>query len=479
MSQHPNSPGFTPLETPSTDVSESSNVPRVSVRKSLTGFTLLEILLVVGIIAILAGIVIVAINPSRQLATVRNTERKSDLKQIYNAITQYYIDHNAYPASSTPAVLTEICDTGTTTYPSSVSCGSLIDLSPLVPTYLVAIPKDPQGSIFSLVPQALAVTNGTGYWIMRDPTNKIVLSAPQAELNISVAIGTTTVATNNSTTTGQVVGGCTATGGTITTSGNYKIHTFTNIGSDTFTVISGNCDAEVLVVAGGGGGGVSDGASGPGGGGGVVHVSSYPLTEQAYAVTVGNGGVARSGWGQGNNGGDSVFGSLTAIGGGGGCGGTDPGQTGKDGGSGGGGCYGYGAGGASTQTTTNGGFANSGFGYRGGTGYAQSGAHGTGGGGGAGGVGADGTGSSGGNGGIGKGYSISGSQVYYGGGGGGGVLTSGYTWGTGGLDGGGGGADGVAGTNGLGGGGGGSRQGGTGGVGGAGGSGVVIIKYAM
>ena len=72
------------------------------------GFTLLEILLVVGIIAILAGIVIVAINPSRQLATVRNTQRLSDLKQISNAMTQYYIDHNAYPASTTPSTLTEI-----------------------------------------------------------------------------------------------------------------------------------------------------------------------------------------------------------------------------------------------------------------------------------------------------------------------------------------------------------------------------------
>ena len=57
------------------------------------GFTLLEILLVVGIISILAGIVIVAINPSKQLATVRNAERKSDIKQIDSALTQYYIDN--------------------------------------------------------------------------------------------------------------------------------------------------------------------------------------------------------------------------------------------------------------------------------------------------------------------------------------------------------------------------------------------------
>lgn len=77
------------------------------------GFTLLEILLVVGIIAVLAGIVIVAINPSKQLATVRDTERKSDIKQINNALMQYYIDNHEYPDSvSSVTTLKEICNTG-------------------------------------------------------------------------------------------------------------------------------------------------------------------------------------------------------------------------------------------------------------------------------------------------------------------------------------------------------------------------------
>ena len=113
------------------------------------GFTLLEILLVVGIIAILAGIVIIAINPTKQLGTTRNTERKSDIKQIDSALKQYYIDHNHFP-TTTPDALTEICDTGTSTYPdmySTCSGNGLIDLSMLVPTYLTAIPKDPQATL--------------------------------------------------------------------------------------------------------------------------------------------------------------------------------------------------------------------------------------------------------------------------------------------------------------------------------------------
>jgi prepilin-type N-terminal cleavage/methylation domain-containing protein len=69
------------------------------------GFTLLEILLVVGIISLLAGIVIIAINPGKQLATVRNTERKSDIKQINSALTQYYIDHNILKLILSPTMV--------------------------------------------------------------------------------------------------------------------------------------------------------------------------------------------------------------------------------------------------------------------------------------------------------------------------------------------------------------------------------------
>ena len=60
------------------------------------GFTLLEILLVVGIIAILSGIVIIAINPARQLANVRDAQRKLALSEINSALAQYTF-YNPYP----------------------------------------------------------------------------------------------------------------------------------------------------------------------------------------------------------------------------------------------------------------------------------------------------------------------------------------------------------------------------------------------
>lgn len=108
-----------------------------------------------------------------------------------------------------------------------------------------------------------------------------------------------------------------ATGGTVTTSGNYKIHVFT--ASGTFTVTSGGT-AQVLVVGGGGAGSGNGGNSttGGGGAGGLIWDTAYTLTPGAYPVTVGAGGVGavdnyapRTG----NSGAPSIFGSHTMSGG--------------------------------------------------------------------------------------------------------------------------------------------------------------------
>jgi len=236
---------------------------------------------------------------------------------------------------------------------------------------------------------------------------------------------------------------------------------------------------EVLVVAGGGGGG---GRSGGGGGaGGLIYNSNFSVTPgSAITVTVGGGGAGGSGSGPpGSDGQNSVFDTLTAIGGGGG--GSDGANAGRSGGSGGGGKYGSG-----------GGSGTSGQGFAGGSG--TSGTWKAGGGGGAGDVGVNGSANPHkcGDGGPGLGFYISGTFTYYSGGGGGGSHNSGgggccddsSARGLGGIGGGGdGGTPGGrnSGTNGTantgGGGGGGSTTTSSGGAGGNGGSGIVIVRY--
>jgi hypothetical protein len=108
----------------------------------------------------------------------------------------------------------------------------------------------------------------------------------------------------------------------------WEIHTFTANGTLDFGgAPPANLTAQVLVVAGGGGGGYTASAhvAGGGGAGGYIYAPSYPVTEASIPVTVGAGGAkpATLGSGQlngtrGDPGGDSMFGGITAFGGGGG-----------------------------------------------------------------------------------------------------------------------------------------------------------------
>jgi len=115
----------------------------------------------------------------------------------------------------------------------------------------------------------------------------------------------------------------TATGGTKSTSGGKIYHTMT--GSTPFVVSRGTGNIELMVIGGGGSGGGAEGAitgtNGGGGGGGagaVIYKATYPVTTGTYSVSIGAGGAAVSTRVQGNDGGDTTFGSLTAGGGGGG-----------------------------------------------------------------------------------------------------------------------------------------------------------------
>jgi hypothetical protein len=259
-----------------------------------------------------------------------------------------------------------------------------------------------------------------------------------------------------------------ATQGWIATSG-------INEGTDALEPVTVN--VEYLVIAGGGAGGSEDDRAGGGGGAGGYRSSvtgessgggasaETALTLSAatnYTVTVGAGGAGTSVNTRGNSGSNSVFSTITSIGGGGGAV-TDGTRDGLSGGSGGGACR---AGAVGTGTANQG--------YNGGAGFeVGSTSDAGGGGGGASAVGGNASSGTGGTGGAGVSSSITGSSTGRAGGGGGAVGT-----GSGGSATEGGGAGGNATNSGtVNTGGGGGARAGVAGTSGSGGSGVVILKY--
>lgn len=150
------------------------------------GFTLLEILLVVAAIGILAGIVILAINPGKQLGDTRNAQRKADVNTILNAVYQYSIDNNGtlpgsnlIAASTTPAVIGTSTTGCNTTCTATTTVASCIDLTAdLTPTYIVGITPDPtSGSLLN-----------TDYYIRKLPTGRVEVGSCDPEQSEVISV---------------------------------------------------------------------------------------------------------------------------------------------------------------------------------------------------------------------------------------------------------------------------------------------------
>ena len=120
------------------------------------GFTILELLVVIGVITILIAAVVVAVNPSRQFAAARDTQRRSDLFSITNAVYQYAVENNGSLTPNFPTTATRI---GTT---AGYDIGQY-----LVPTYLSDVPQDPNGGTAA----------DTLYWVYQTTAGRIIASA--------------------------------------------------------------------------------------------------------------------------------------------------------------------------------------------------------------------------------------------------------------------------------------------------------------
>jgi prepilin-type N-terminal cleavage/methylation domain-containing protein len=139
--------------------------------KLISGFTLLEILVVLTIIGIMATVMMVIINPAHQLAKARDTQRETDIYSIVATIQQYTTEHSGTLPDTDGNPLTNNFPTTLTCIGNGGGCFNLASAGDgtdsIVPTYLASLPKDPK----------TGTNANTGYKIMVDINKHLTASA--------------------------------------------------------------------------------------------------------------------------------------------------------------------------------------------------------------------------------------------------------------------------------------------------------------
>ena len=148
------------------------------IRTNQKGFTLLELLIVMALIAILVGIALAALNPGRQFANARNTTRYAHVTVISNAISANMAENNGTFTCAAGAI-------GTTARTMANGAGNY-DIAPcLVINYLNNMPYDPSATGAHWTS---TTDYNSGYTISQDASGRISILAPSAELGATIGL---------------------------------------------------------------------------------------------------------------------------------------------------------------------------------------------------------------------------------------------------------------------------------------------------
>lgn len=148
-----------------------------------SGFTLIELIIVVAIIGLLAAAAFVAVNPGKRVGDASDAKRWSDITAIADAISHYSVDHNGdLPSGVSGANVgdvyminiaggsgssTETCDSLT----SGSTDGKLNIATGITPTYIPTMPLDPE------ITKTIAEADGVGYYLVKDSEGRIKIGA--------------------------------------------------------------------------------------------------------------------------------------------------------------------------------------------------------------------------------------------------------------------------------------------------------------
>lgn len=114
------------------------------------GFTLVELIVIMGVIGVMAGSTVAILNPVGQFQKQRDGQRKSDLAQIQRGLETYYNDYGRYPAGSPLGANSYIVDNGNHDWGTAWS------------PYITLLPKDPSSNQKY---RYFVSANGQMYWI--------------------------------------------------------------------------------------------------------------------------------------------------------------------------------------------------------------------------------------------------------------------------------------------------------------------------